>query len=186
MSCNLSRGSTNVTITITSDVNSLIHRQLRGGGVTITITSNVNSLMHRQRRWGGGGAQKVARYQMIGIFVEFFPILQHSNQWRIEWPIVQLFVGKMCCSFLNRSSSFTFQRPALCTNLLFYVHYYSNAAIERLNPNFGTDDCFIYTENTMCSVTVSAQNYVSVNKFRNIEERLSLSFQIILLLTMMI
>ena len=46
-----------------------------GGGVTITITSNVNSLMHRQRRWGGGGAQKVARYQMIGIFVEFFPIL---------------------------------------------------------------------------------------------------------------
>ena len=24
---------------------------------------------------GGGGAQKVARYQMIGIFVEFFPIL---------------------------------------------------------------------------------------------------------------
>ena len=185
MSCNLSRGSTNVTITITSDVNSLIHRQLRGG-----CDHNHNfkrEFSHAQAtQVGGGGAQKVARYQMIGIFVEFFPILQHSNQWRIEWPIVQLFVGKMCCSFLNRSSSFTFQRPALCTNLLFYVHYYSNAAIERLNPNFGTDDCFIYTENTMCSVTVSAQNYVSVNKFRNIEERLSLSFQIILLLTMMI
>ena len=31
----------------------------QGGGVTITITSNVNSLMHRQRRWGGGAHKKL-------------------------------------------------------------------------------------------------------------------------------
>ena len=68
------QGGVCVTITITSDVSSLIHRQLRGG-----CDHNHNfkrEFSHAQAtQVGGGGAQKVARYQMIGIFVEFFPIL---------------------------------------------------------------------------------------------------------------